>query len=613
MNMLIEKIKIANEYYRKGNPVISDEEYDSLITVLKKQMPYEEYCEFIKTLTESTGENSSQHEFVIGSLSKIKHEEPESFYKWLEENKIKELFVSEKIDGCSFTAEYVNGLLVSVMSRGDGAEGTDWTDKAKQIPSLSNVIDTKDKVQIRGEFTLVGGSHLVLGYKNKRNGTVGIMNSKTPDANSLSKVEAYVYQILNSEESIENQFHTLKMYGFSTPNFILVQCGPNDHEYLKDVYTNFKETSPYDIDGLVISSPMWTNENDMFFPKGKVAYKVNSEGYDTKVIGIEWELSKTRYLKPILLVEPTEISGSTVSRVTGYNAKYIMEYGLGIGAEIKIIKSGEIIPKVIDIIKKSSPDIPSTCPECNSGLTWNGVELQCPIETCGEHKRIEAFIKNLGIENVSEKRLREWNINTFEDILDYMPDASYKSQMDFYRQLIEKLFKVSPEDIMKSFSYDGFGSTLFDAMLNKFETLVKINEVFCAPDRVELPSGIGIRTIEKARKDWQKNWLTHIMIVGDDRYEGWHSRRVVKKGKLSGMTVLFTGKFKDVRTELENMCIEQGAKIATSVTKDLSVLFCAPDKWGNSTKFKKAEKLNIPIRTENEFWELISNNDLQIP
>jgi len=348
MNVLKDQIKKANDAYRVGSPIMSDAEYDILLSKLEDKMGFIEFEDFKQTLTESNG--TIKLDYVLGSLTKFKYEEADLLYKWIAKMKIKSIFASLKIDGCSFNASWRKGILTMCSSRGDGDSGTDWTAKAMYI--LPTTIPYLDDLDIRGEFTLCDDSHIELGYKNRRNGTVGIMNKDIIEPDKLKHVKAICYEVLSGEMNIYEQFRFLHKEGFITPPRAIYD-NPVDlyviHEILKEFYLDRKKKAPYDIDGIVISSPHYKREN-VFFPEGKVAFKINSEGIWTTVIGIEWNISKGGLLKPTILLKPIEFGGSTVQRVTGNNAKYILDNGIKNGTKVSVILSGEVIPKIVNII-----------------------------------------------------------------------------------------------------------------------------------------------------------------------------------------------------------------------------------------------------------------------
>jgi DNA ligase (NAD+) len=614
---LNEKMEFARKYnksYRTGNELVSDPEYDILLSEIQKEM-YDDiagnipFMEFTHSLMEETGDVKSN--YVLGSLTKIKFEDHEDLYKWIKKENINSLFISEKLDGCSYEANYRYGEYVSCASKGDSIEGSDWTEKGRII--LPQTIANKEPIfDIRGEFSLIGDTYKELGYKTRRAGTVGIMN-RDEVSDEVKYIQAFAYQILSSDADITSQFYDLSDYGFIVPQYTIRQkehMDSNLHEDLKSLYLNWKKVAMYEIDGIVISEIDWKNENDQFLPKKKVAFKVNSEGIETEVIGIEWEVSKGRLLKPVLLLSPIEIDGTTVQRATAYNAKYILDNEIDKGAIVSVIKSGCVIPKVVKIVKKADQCfMPITCPACGSELSWHGVERQCLNELCGEIKRVEYFIKQSGIENVSEKRLASWGINTFDDLLEWNADPNYNSQREFYNELLTNVFHKSPEQIMRNFSYDGMGKTIFDKYLKDvcggnieaFDHIIKYSNY-----RKYLTEGIGERTLEKMEDDWNKNWDILLEITSDSRYEyikKEEASKIETSNKLAGKTFLLTGTLSRGRTEIEKEIVSLGGKIASSVSKNLDYLLVG-DKAGS--KLDKARKIpTITILTEADYSNLI--------
>jgi DNA ligase (NAD+) len=152
---IFEAIK-ANDAYRSGSPIISDEKFDSLMESIAADLPADEYGDLRKQMTELKGE--VKHLNVIGSLNKFKYGEGE-LLKWLKKNKMKTVFISEKIDGCSFVAEYDNGNLINGATRGDGYDGQDITEKLRLI--LPQNIKNKKYMYIRGEITLTGDDYFL--------------------------------------------------------------------------------------------------------------------------------------------------------------------------------------------------------------------------------------------------------------------------------------------------------------------------------------------------------------------------------------------------------------------------------------------------------------------
>ena len=186
LNDIKKKIVEANKAYREGQSFLTDQEYDDLLESLKTEMSEEEYEEFVSTLNEGSIEKNVdgkvKHPYIMGSLDKIKYEEPEVVLKWIKDNIKNMLSVSAKVDGISSRAEYKNGNLVSLTTRGDGYFGQDITSKAKYVKGLHESIVSGGLENftgsIRGELVIMREDFESIKdkYANPRNACAGIMN-----------------------------------------------------------------------------------------------------------------------------------------------------------------------------------------------------------------------------------------------------------------------------------------------------------------------------------------------------------------------------------------------------------------------------------------------------
>ena len=602
---LKEQIIKANESYRVGNPVMSDAEYDVLLDKLEDSMGFIEFEVFKQTLTESKG--TIKLDYVLGSLSKLKYEESDNFYKWVKKHNLTKLFISLKVDGCSFMASYREGKLVMCSSRGDGDSGTDWTDKAKYI--LPTVISYKTDLDIRGEFTLTDNSHQLLGYKNRRNGTVGIMNKDQIIGTEICHVKAIAYEVLSGSMEIEEQFSFLNEFGFTTPPTHVFSTATDTHNTLKSFYEDMKAFVNYDIDGLVVSSPTYKREN-VFLPEAKIAFKINSEGVKTTVKGIEWNISKGGLLKPVVLVEPTEIDGTTIQRATGNNYNYLIENGIGTGAEVLILKSGEVIPKIIKVTKKStlvSVDMPTYCPSCNNTLVVKGVDLACGNKDCGtvKVKSLASFLIKSGVEGVTETSLTNWGITGYRSMLSFK-GSDGKAQASFISELSKKVFSKPKEELFANMTFDGAGSTNINKIINHFgngDLESATREIFINKTITDFPEGIGQKVMDKIASDWKTNLYLLNFIMKDTRYKPVHKvvQNYTTSCTLSNKSFCITGTLSKGRKEFETMITDNGGTLS-SISKKLNYLLVGADAGG---KLDKAKSLGVTILTEDEFLKMI--------
>ena len=347
MNDIKQRIVEANKAYRAGAPIMDDQSYDDLLESLKASMSESEYEDFVSTLNEGSIEKNIdgkiKHPFCLGSLDKLKAEEPEIVKKWIKENIVGKMSVSAKVDGISSRAEYRNGKLVSLTTRGDGYFGQDITSKAKYIKGLPAAIPhgvwDNFTGSIRGELVILKEDFEGIKdkYANPRNACAGIMNRKDGDK-KFNETEARLisfvpYTVLGNQYAKEEQFGFLEDAGFNAAWNVLVQ-----------------NELPYETDGLVICDSEWRNE-DKYRPDGCKAFKTNLGVGVTTLIGIDWGTpSANGKFTPVGLLDPIQLCGTTVKRVTLNNISYIERLGIEVGKKLRIRKSGDIIPQVMEVV-----------------------------------------------------------------------------------------------------------------------------------------------------------------------------------------------------------------------------------------------------------------------
>ena len=344
---LKEQIVAANVAYRKGTPFLTDQEYDDLLEQYQKEVSPEVFEDFVSNLNEGvveTQDGKVKHPFIMGSLEKVKAEEPEIVKKWIKENIKTAMSVSAKVDGISSRAQYVNGRLVSLTTRGDGYLGMDITSKAKYIKGLPKELKQNFNGSIRGELVILKNDFELMKdkYANPRNACAGIMNRKDGDKkfneNELRCITFVPYTILGDGFDKEAQFRILENLGFIGDDIVDIlfdEAGSND---------------PYETDGLVICDIHWRNE-DKYRPDGCKAFKTNQSIGVTKVIGFDWGTpSANGRMVPVALLEPVQIAGTTVKRVTCNNVSFLERMGIEIGKTVRVCKRGEIIPAIEEVL-----------------------------------------------------------------------------------------------------------------------------------------------------------------------------------------------------------------------------------------------------------------------
>lgn len=356
---LEQQILHMNALYREGVPVISDAAYDELCDTYKSMITPEEWEKFRDSLHELGGK--LKHKFIMGSLDKIKADDPDTLYKFLERILDKSgLHISAKVDGISCRLSYESGYLVEAATRGDGYTGIQITEKVRQISSIPQRLKLDFTGDIRGELVIYRddfNEENFPGFANPRNATAGIINRKESNSKELKYVKFVAYTILGKEYTKLEQFDLLKELGFELSGEMIL----DDMSVEPDIKTRsldfvqivkwFANTLPYEIDGVVVSSCNYRNE-DKYRPDDQIAVKINQCKAVTKMIDVEWQgPSKDGRFVPVAILEPVEIAGTIVSKASLHNADFILNCeNLKYGATVVVCKRGDIIPQIDEVL-----------------------------------------------------------------------------------------------------------------------------------------------------------------------------------------------------------------------------------------------------------------------
>ncbi len=610
---LKKKIIEANEEYRAGKSSISDLEYDQLVEEFKDSWP-EEYDQFRDSLNEGSIEYGIKvkHDFIMGSLDKIKNTDQKSLNDFIRNHVKEKLNISAKVDGISSIAKYVNGKLVEFASRGTGYEGVSYFDKSKYVKGLPQRIDIKDTICIRGELVILK-DEIVDSDTNYRNVCAGYMNSKYWKKEEISKVSFIPYTILGDKYTKNEQFELLEKLGL---NVAWHKNIDPKQENLQEALTNYaKIQHEYDCDGLVLIGENSYNEQGVYRPKNSKAYKINELKGITKIIDIDWgDVSKDGYLIPVFVLEPIELGGALISRATASNLDILEKLNAKYGSIVEITKSGDIIPHVDRIVENPEGCIdivlPEECPCCKSKLVREGLNLRCVNKSCKNQiiEQITQFIKKLGCKHASNATIEKFNILSFEDLVNFIPNKKYKSEMTLYKELQNNVFTKSRQELLAATNFVG----LAEKMINKiveyygFDNIEK--NVFNG-----LPEGVGDITLSKFKENIKQNLDIVQLILNDKRYSYVENRDKTVSTKKIG-SVCFTGALSTMsRNEASAKAMQAGYEVKSGVSKGLTYLITnTPDS--GSSKNKKAKELGTKVITEEEFIKLISNqsNDINI-
>lgn len=455
-NELVDLLNKANyEYHVLDNPeTLTDEEYDNYLR---------EVYEMEEKDPSIIREDSPTHKIggvILDSFKKVTHNIPMmSLADVFNEDEITEFdnrikkeglnpkYVCElKIDGLSVSLKYEHGVLKSAATRGDGVVGEDITHNVKTIKQVPLRLKQDIDIEVRGEIYMSRETLLKINHEREKNGEVPFKNCRNAAAGSIRQLdssiaakrnlEVWIYHLPDPEDyGIKTHHEALEFMaslGFRTnPNNRLVN---NIDEVFKFIHekAELRPKLPYDIDGVVIKVDNLKEHeilgNTIRYPKWAVAYKFPAEVVSTKLLDIKFTVGRTGVVTPNAILEPVMIMGSLVSKATLHNEEYCLSKDIRIGDTVKVIKAGDVIPRVEGVVKElrpinSKPFIfTRTCPMCGSELVKKDAAYYCVNDSC-DKKNIESLIHYASRETMNIDGLGDAIIEDFYN-LGYLTDIS---------------------------------------------------------------------------------------------------------------------------------------------------------------------------------------------
>lgn len=612
----------ANVAYRKGIPTMSDIEYDELLEIYQKNVSVDDYNAFRDSLNEGFTIVSSKkkiaYDYVAGSLDKLKYEEPESIKKFLKAKVSTALHVSAKIDGLSGIAKYVDGKLVSLGTRGDGYIGEDHTEKAKFIKFLPKTIPTSGTISVRGELVILKSDLKNVEGNAARNVVSGLIGRKEWSSKDISNVSFIAYTILGDDYVKEAQFNQLANWGFNCAWHKVISKEDvfnEDVDIVESLFSYATQQFDYETDGLVLSDVLYRNE-DKYRPDAQMAFKTNQQAFETRLIDIEWSgPSKDGVYVPVGILEPVECNGVIVSRCTLHNLDFMESKGLKLGSKVAILRSGDVIPKLVSVVetddKCADIEFPETCTCCGSKLVRDGVNFRCMNKKCEAQTtfQVALFIRKFDVESANVKTLNKFGIHTIEDLLKFKPNEKYKSEIKLAKEIQDKVFTKSKRDLLAAMNFHGIGETIARKIIDKFGfDAIAANPEVVRNAQIE---GIGDSFIQKFLDDIVENLASVDMITKDCRWnytEDTSNANGVKKEVIG--SVCFTGALSIPRTQAAKLAENAGFEVKGGVSKGLTYLVTNTPESGSS-KNKKAKQLGTKVITEEEFMKIINENTIE--
>ena len=625
-----ELVKLLQSYkdaYYNDAPLVSDAAYDALEDELREIAPDHEFFATVGAPAAAvTSWEKANHANPMGSLNKAVSEE--EFRQWAArcdelgkkdklKSILKDLFVTEKLDGLSLAVTYDKGKLVDAITRGDGQIGERILSNAKRMKGVPPKLKKPVSITVRGEIILKLSDmkKAFPGAANPRNQASG--TSKRFDGAGCEHLTVMFYDLDGEELSTETaKFKRLVELGLIVP--FGESCDLEEAQKIHADYAKARRARlDYEIDGLVIRAHDVRVQHMLGElgnrPRAAIAYKFASQAKVTKLLDIIWETGSSGRVTPVAIVAPVSLAGATVQRASLHNAGNVAELGIGIGDDVLVSRRNDVIPYVEEVVKSAGKAAkpPTTCNICKSKLERVGEYISCRnYSGCQAliEGRIENWIDALGVLEWGDKLINQ----LVEAELVREPADLYKLKpaqiaglerrgMIIATKVLDNLKAQLPLSLPKflaALGIENLGLQTAKAIAGKLETLEKIQ----AAKEAELAAIPGVGPA-KGRAAFEglasrKAEIKRLLAVG--------VVPVVKAagGPLAGKTFCFTGSLGRPRKELEQMVESRGGTLLSGVTKDLQFLVMADPNSGSS-KAEKAKKYGTQCLDEAQFMSMV--------
>ena len=609
---LAEMIKFANDAYYNHEAVITDNQYDIIKEYLESKSPNHKILNEIGAPVEH---KKVKLPYEMWSMDKIKPD-TKALAKWMAKyNKPKQYVVSAKLDGVSGLYIIKNGDK-HLYTRGNGRVGQDISHLIPylQLPDIGDIKDIKNiekktnELVIRGEFLIskVNFKDKFKGSSNPRNTVSGIINRLTVEPEKLKYVDFVAYECIYPEvppleqmqylEKINVKCVLYKKIGNET-KYIL------SNEFLSALLVEWRDSYQYEIDGIIVAhNKIYPRKSGN--PEHAFAFKMvlSDQIAEAKVVDVLWAASKDGFLKPRIRIEPIYLSGVKIEYATAFNAAFVEKNKLGIGAIVKIIRSGDVIPYIMDVVDPApEPKMP------DEDYIWNPTHIDIILRDSSTNievkfKQILSFFRTLDVGGLGPgniKKIMDAGYDDIASILAMTPEDFLKVQ-GFKEKTAQKLYKnidatikvITLPVLMKATNIfgRGLGEKKLEPILETYPDILQSEESNQAKlDKLVKMKGLGEKTAKLFvdNIDAFKVFLVKAKLL----YTKAQKKFVKVEGPLSGKTVVMTG-FRD--KELIELIKKAGGKMGSSVSKSTFKVI-VQDMDQDTDKANKARELGILI------------------
>ena len=645
IEQLREKLRYHEHlYYVLDKPEITDAEYDVLMRRLSELERAHPELLTPDSPTQRVGGKPREgfvkvsHSTQMLSLDNALNEEELRDFL----NRIGDVrYVTElKLDGLSMAAHYRGGQFVQAVTRGDGQVGEEVTENARTIRSLPlGIPNQRQELEVRGEammnrqgFERLNAEREEQGlprFANPRNAAAGGLRALDPAVTASRRLD-FAYLMLSGGEpfygSHWESLQALDKLGFKVNPHRRLCKGIDEVFAFCSEWENKRESLPYEIDGVVVKVDSieaqqklgWTSKA----PRWANAYKYAARQASTIVEAIGVQVGRTGALTPVAHLRPVAVGGVTVSRATLHNEDEIARLGVQIGDEVLVERSGDVIPKVVRVIKQGEGrqpfHMPKHCPVCGGNIVREEDEAASRCVNTNCPARLKESIGHFAARPVM-------NIDGMGDaLIDQLVDRGLvRSVSDIYdltlEQLVdlERMGKKSAENVLRNIekSRQNPLPRLLVGLGIRFvgvRTAVLLAEAFGSLDSIaeadvetlQQAEEVGPKVAESIheffREPRNRDLVERLRAAGL-KFD--HPKKIKKAGPFDGMTFVLTGTLASMTREQAAERIEAGGgKVSGSVSKKTNYVVAGEEA---GSKLDKARALGVPVLTEEKFLEML--------
>jgi len=638
------------EYYVQDAPTMSDYDYDHKLRRLEELEAAHPEAITPDSPTQRVGGQA------LESFTQVEHKVPlESLQDVFDfdevaafDQRVKAVapgatyVVEPKVDGLSVALEYENGLFVRGATRGDGRVGEDVTENLRTVRSIPlRIPDAPPQLIVRGEVFMPKKVFHALNeererrgealFANPRNAAAGSLRQLDPKIAASRKLDILVFNVQWAEgEEFSSHLETLEYLKTKTFKVIphyTCETVSQITERITEIGED-REDFQFDIDGAVVKvddlAQRQTLGSTAKFPRWAAAYKYPPEEKPSKLLDIVVQVGRTGVLTPKAVLEPVRLAGTTVTSATLHNQDFISDKDIRIGDTVLVRKAGEIIPEVLSVVMEKRPEgtepyfLPKTCPVCGAPVERDedGAHTRCTGAECPAQllrnlahfaSRDAMDIDGLGIA-VMESLVNAGLVKTPGDL--YFLDEEDVAKLDRMGQksaqkLTAALEKSKEQDLARlifAFGIRQVGQKAGKILAARFQTLEALEHATL--EELTAVDDIGEITAKSILEWMASPQSKHLMARLREAGVNMTAAEQGSDQRFQGMTFVLTGTLEKFgRKEAEAMIEARGGKASGSVSKKTTYVVAGE---AAGSKLEKANKLGVPVLTEDEFLELLT-------